>query len=252
MKYTKKIAIFIPTYNAARTLPIVLDRIPQELKENVGEIFIMDDASEDNTHLIGIGYKQQTGLSNLKIYRNEKNQGYGGNQKLAYQYTIDQGFDLVVMLHGDAQYAPEKIPTLLEPFETDEADMVFGSRIKGNPLKGGMPFYKYFGNRTLTAVENWVLGLNLSEYHSGFRVYSCRALQQIPFHKLSNNFHFDTEIIIQFKLKGLRIVERAIPTYYGNEKCYVNIFDYGFNILGTLFEYWLHKKGFKKSEKYSV
>lgn len=252
MNFSKKIAIFIPTYNAARTLPLVLDRIPQEIKQSVQEIFIIDDASQDNTHLIGIGYKQQTGLGNLQIYRNEKNQGYGGNQKLAYQYAIDKGFDLVVMLHGDAQYAPEKIPALLEPFEKDEADMVFGSRIKGQPLKGGMPLYKYLGNRLLTAVENWVLGLGLSEYHSGFRVYSCNALKQIPFDRLSNNFHFDTEIIIQFKLKGLRIAERPIPTYYGAEKCYVNIFNYGLNILTTLFEYFLHKKGFKKFDKYNI
>lgn len=252
MNFTKKIAIFIPTYNAARTLPIVLDRIPQELKEKVQEIFIIDDASEDNTHLIGIGYKQQTGLGNLKIYHNEKNQGYGGNQKLAYQYAIDQGFDLVVMLHGDAQYAPEKIPELLEPFETDSADMVFGSRIKGLALKGGMPLIKYIGNRMLTGIENMVLGLNLSEYHSGFRVYSCKALQQVPFQKLSNNFHFDTEIIIQFRLKGLRILERPIPTYYGAEKSYVNIWEYGFNILGSLWAYYRHKKGWKKLDKFEV
>jgi glycosyltransferase involved in cell wall biosynthesis len=252
MVSSKKIAIFIPTYNAAKTLPTLLDRIPQEIKDRVEEIFIMDDASEDNTHLIGIGYKQQSGLGNLKIYRNEKNQGYGGNQKLAYQYAIDHGFDLVVMLHGDAQYAPEKIPALLEPFEKDEADMVFGSRIKGDPLKGGMPLIKFIGNRVLTWIENQVLGLDLSEYHSGFRVYSVQALKKIPFQKLSNDFHFDTDIIIHFKIQGLRIAERPIPTYYGSEKSHVKIFSYGFNILASLWGYYLHKKGWKKNAKFDA
>lgn len=248
----KKIAIFIPTYNAARTLPIVLDRIPQQIKEKVQEIFIIDDASQDNTHLIGIGYKQQTGLANLKVYKNEQNRGYGGNQKLAYQYAIDHGFDMVAMLHGDAQYAPEYLPALIEPLEKDEADMVFGSRIKGQPLKGGMPWYKYLGNRVLTAVENWALKMDLSEFHSGYRVYSCAALKKIPFRLCSDDFHFDTEILIQFRLKDLRIAERPIPTHYGGEKSHVRIFSYGFNILSSLWALWLHQKGWRRVAKFDV
>lgn len=246
----KKLLIFIPTYNAARTLPLLLDRIPEELKKKVKEIFVCDDASQDNTHLIAIGYKYQTNLNNLKIIHHKKNKGYGGNQKFAYQYAIDNGFDLVIMLHGDAQYAPEKILYLLEPLEKDRADMVFGSRMTEHPLKGGMPLWKFLGNKFLTKIENMVLGLNLSEYHSGFRVYSTAALKKIPFYLCSDDFYFDTDIIIQFKIAGLRIVERPIPTYYGKEKCYVKYISYGFNIFKSLVQYWLYKRGIKKFKKF--
>ncbi len=252
MTKKQKIAIFIPAYNAAKTLPIVLDRIPESLKKEVEEIFVIDDASQDNTHLIGVGYKHETGLRNLKVYHNTQNKGYGGNQKYAYQYAIDKGFDIVVMLHGDAQYAPELIPMLLEPFEKERADMVFGSRMRGNPLKGGMPLDKYIGNKILTRIENKVLGLNLSEYHSGFRLYSCRALKQIPFHLCSDDFHFDTEILIQFKLAGLKIRERPIPTYYGDEKSHVSKLKYGINILKSLYQYYLHVKGIRRIKKYDI
>jgi|SRR3989344_5894030 len=243
----KKILIFIPAYNAAKTLPLLLDRIPDDLKHKVKEIIIVDDASPDNTYLIGAEYKQKTSLKNLKVIRHEKNKGYGGNQKFAYKYAIDKGFDIVVMLHGDAQYAPEKIPYLLEPLEKDEADMVFGSRMSDKPLEGGMPLWKFLGNKFLTYVENKVLNLNLSEYHSGFRLYSCHALKKIPFELCSDSFHFDTDILIQFKVKNLRITERPIPTYYGDEKCHVNVVDYGLNILKSLYEY-----KFKKSDKFQI
>lgn len=242
-----KIAIFIPCYNAATTLPKVLDRIPEEIKQKVKQIFVIDNASEDNTHLIGIGYREQTGLDKLEIFRNDENRGYGGSQKRAYQYVIDNDFDVVVMLHGDAQYAPEKIPYLLEALEKDEADMVFGSRIAGLPLAGGMPLYKFLGNKFLTGVENWVLGMNLTEFHSGYRAFRVGSLKKIPFQQCADDYHFDTEIIILHKLAGLRIVERPIPTYYGKEKNYVNVVSYGLDILKDMLKYWLWKQGLRKS-----
>lgn len=247
---TSKIAIFIPAYNAASTLPRVLDRIPPEIKEKVKQIFVIDNASPDNTYLIGVGYRETKGLDKLQVFRNETNRGYGGSQKLAYRYAIDNGFDIVVMLHGDAQYAPEKIPFLLEPLEKGEADMVFGSRIAGLPLKGGMPLYKFLGNKFLTTVENYVLGMDLTEFHSGFRAFRCSALARVPFHLCSDDYHFDTDIIIQFKIKGLRIAERPIPTYYGDERSYVNVFDYGFKVLFSVIQYWLWSKGLKKVDKF--
>lgn len=241
-----KIAIFIPAYNAAYTLPLVLDRIPAEIKEKVKKIFIIDNASPDNTHLIGIGYREAKGLDKLEVFRNEINRGYGGSQKLAYRYAIDNGFDIVVMLHGDAQYAPEKIPYLLEPLEHGDADMVFGSRIAGLPLKGGMPLHKFLGNKFLTGIQNRVLRMKLTEFHSGFRVFRCAALAQVPFERCSNDYHFDTDIIIQFKIKGLHIVEMPIPTYYGKEKCGVNVVSYGLNVLKSMATYWLWSKGWLK------
>ncbi|MBU1201225.1 MAG: glycosyltransferase family 2 protein [Nanoarchaeota archaeon] len=246
-----KIAIFIPTYNAAKTLPLVLDRIPEEIRDEVIEIFVADDASQDNTYLIGVGYKKLKGSRNLKIYHHDNNKGYGGNQKWAYNYCIEKGYDIVVMLHGDAQYAPEMIPKLLKPFKKKEADMVFGSRMTGEPLKGGMPLHKYLGNKILTWIENKALGLNLSEYHSGYRVYNCKALKKIPFNLCSDGFHFDTEILIQLRIANLRIKEMPIPTHYGEEKCHVNLISYSLHILKSLGEYHLSKKRIKKYEKFS-
>jgi glycosyltransferase involved in cell wall biosynthesis len=251
----KKIAIFIPTYNHAKTLPLVLDRIPANIKKQVKEIFVADDESKDNTYMVGLWYKQEKGLNNLTIFHHKKNKGYGGNQKWAYQYCIDKGYDIVVMLHGDAQYAPEKVADLIKPFQQKDANkigMVFGSRMKGNPLKGGMPMYKFIGNKFLTFVENLVLGLDLSEFHSGYRAYNCQNLKKIPFHLCSDDFHFDSEIIVQLKLSGLKILETPIPTYYGEEKCNVNSISYGLNVLKTMGEYMLHKSGIKQSKKYNV
>ena len=247
-----EIAIFIPAYNAAYTLPVVLDRIPNEIKDRVKQIFVIDNASPDNTYLIGIGYRETKGLDKLEVFRNETNKGYGGSQKRAYRYAIDNGFDIVIMLHGDAQYAPEKIPYLLEPLERNEADMVFGSRIAGLPLKGGMPLYKFLGNKFLTMVQNYMLGMNLTEFHSGFRAFRCAALAQVPFSLCSDEYHVDTDIILQFKIKKLRIQEMPIPTYYGKEKSYVNVIGYGLNVLKSMFTYWLWNKGLLRVDKFDA
>jgi len=251
----KKIAIFIPTYNHAKTLPIVLDRIPQRVKKHVKEIFVADDESKDNTHMVGLWYKKEKGMENLSVFHHKKNKGYGGNQKWAYQYCIDKGYDIVVMLHGDAQYAPEKIENLIKLFDrkdVNEIGMVFGSRMKRNPLKGGMPLYKFIGNKFLTWVENVVLGLHLSEYHSGYRAYNLNNLKKIPFSLCSDDYHFDSEIMVQLKIAGLKILETPIPTYYGEEKCHVNVISYGMNVLRAMGEYLLHKSGIRKIKKYNI
>ncbi|MEK6954519.1 MAG: glycosyltransferase family 2 protein [Candidatus Micrarchaeota archaeon] len=249
----KKIAIFIPTYNAAHTLPRVIDRIPREIKKRVKEIIVIDNASPDNTYLTAIGYKQEKGLSNLNVIRNEHNLGYGGSQKKAYEYVLRKKYDIVVMLHGDAQYAPELLPKLLLPIEQGKADLVFGSRMKGNPLGGGMPIIRYMGNKFLTWVENLVLGMDLSEYHSGYRIYSCKALRKVRFDKCSNDYHFDTDILIQAKLLKFRIVEMPIPTHYGKEAhspTPMQLVKYSLNILSEMAEFWLHKKGIAKNSKF--
>ncbi len=251
MKY-KKIAIFIIAYEAVTTFDKVLKRIPKNVYKKVSEIFLIDDSSNDNTYYAALGYKHVNNIRKLNVFRNTKNLGYGGNQKKGYNYAISKGHDIVVMLHGDAQYAPECLGEILQPLIDGKADMVFGSRMIGDPLKGGMPLYKFLGNKFLTFMENYFLGMNLTEFHSGYRAYSCDALKKIPFNKCSDDFHFDTEILIQFKEKGLRIKEVAIPTFYGDEISRVKVISYGFNIIKSLAQYLLHKKKVRHYEKYDI
>jgi len=253
-KTKKRIGIFVIAYNAVNKLDWTLDRIPEDVWEKVEEVFLFDDCSTDNTYYAAIGYKHSKKLDKLTVHRNTKNLRYGGNQKAGYQYAIERGFDIVVMLHADGQYAPEVLRELLEPLENDEADMVFGSRMAagGSPLKGGMPLYKFVGNRVLTGLENRIVGTKLSEFHSGYRLYSCEALKKVPFLLNSNEWHFDTNILIQFHEAGLRIVERPIPTYYGDEICYVNGMAYAFNCIKTALRYRLHKSRLVHEEKYDV
>ena len=180
----------------------------------------------------GLRYQQRDSAFKITVLRTPENQGYGGNQKLGYRYAIDNGFDIVALVHGDGQYAPEKLPMLLAPLSRDEADAVFGSRMidKRAARAGGMPFYKWIGNQVLTAFQNRMLGTKLSEFHTGYRLYSTAALAQIPFEKNTNDFHFDTEIIIQFVLRKLRIAELPIPTFYGDEVCHVNGMKYAWDV----------------------
>lgn len=251
---TRKFAIFIIAYQAAQTLISAYRRIPQTLKRKAKEIYCFDDCSDDNTYYAGLGYKTANQIKNFILYKNPKNLGYGGNQKKGYRYAIKKNFDIVVMLHGDAQYAPEKIPLLLEPFYSsawEKIGMVMGSRMLGDPLKGKMPLYKYIGNKVLTFLENLLLGSNLSEFHSGYRAYNIQALKHIPFERCSNNFHFDTEIIIMLMEAGYKIIEVPIPTYYGpGSKSHVNVFNYGLKCLSSVIEYRLNQLGLKKDSKY--
>lgn len=234
-----RIGIFIIAYNAVNHLIATLRRIPRDVWEQVDEVFVIDDCSNDNTYYAALGYKLDEGIDKLKVYRNQENQGYGGNQKVGYQYAIDRGLDIVALVHGDGQYAPEVLGELLSPLIRKEADMVFGSRmaVPGAARRGGMPLYKYWGNRLLTFVQNRLTGLNLSEYHSGYRLYSVEALKRIPFQTFTNNWHFDTQIILALAERGGRIVELPIPTYYGDEICHVNGVPYAINCLVTSYQF---------------
>lgn len=250
----KRIGIFVIAYNAVNKLDWTMDRIPADVWDKVEEVFLFDDCSTDNTFYAAIGYKHTKQLDKLTVHRNAQNLRYGGNQKAGYQYAIARGFDIVVMLHADGQYAPEVLNDLLLPLENGEADVVFGSRMAagGNPRAGGMPLYKFIGNKILTWIENRLTGMNLSEFHSGYRLYSCEALKKVPFLLNSNEWHFDTETLIQFHEAGLRIVERPIPTYYGDEICYVNGIAYAFNCVKAALGYRLHRANIKRDPKYDV
>jgi len=235
----KRICILIVSYNAADLLLKTLERIPREVVEQVEEILVYDDASHDESYDAALAYKQRHGADKLKVLRNPKNRGYGGNQKRGYQYCIARGFDVVVLLHGDGQYAPEILPQLLAPVVNGEADMVMGSRMAPgcDPRAGGMPAYKYFGNRILTWGQNLLTGIGLSEFHSGYRVYSCHALRRIPLVRNSDHWHFDTQILLELYARDFRIREVSIPTFYGDEISRVNGIPYAMHCVWECVKY---------------
>lgn len=248
-KAAPRIGIVVVAYNAASTLASTLDRIPPELLPRIAEIIISDDASHDDTFDLARQWGAQTTTSTT-VVRHTKNLGYGGNQKAAYRLAIDHGLDTVVLLHGDGQYAPERLSDMLAPFEHGNVAAVFGSRmmLPGAAKSGGMPFYKRLGNRVLTKFENTVLGTELTEFHSGYRAYDTRILAQIPFEANSDGFDFDTQIIAQIIHHGGKIVEIPIPTYYGDEICYVNGLQYAWDVVRDVAEFKLATKGFGTQE----
>jgi glycosyltransferase involved in cell wall biosynthesis len=247
-----KVLIFVVAYQAETTLAGVLTRIPPMDNVDV-EVLVIDDSSSDRTFEVGLRTAVGSRMRVTVLY-NPKNQGYGGNQKLGYAYAIRHGFDFVVLLHGDGQYAPESIPNLLGPLVDGSADAVFGSRMlaPGAARRGGMPLYKFVGNRILSWSQNRMLGTRLSEFHSGFRAYRVSALERIPFRYNSNVFHFDTEIIIQLLRGGLRIVEVPIPTYYGDEICRVNGLRYAKDVMLATIGSRLHAVNLLYDRKFDV
>ena len=230
-----RIAIFVVAYNAESTLRDTLKRIPADVMAKTEEIFVFDDASQDRTFEVGKAYQRQVADGKLSIYRNPVNLMYGGNQQRGYRYAIERGYDIVVLLHGDGQYAPEVMQRLLAPLEAGQAEMVMGSRmlVPGAARRGNMPRYKYVGNRILSWVQNRLAGTRLSEFHSGYRAYSVRALRTIPLETLTSNWHFDTQVILEFVKRDYRIAEVPIPTYYGDEICHVNGIPYALHCIRT-------------------
>jgi glycosyltransferase involved in cell wall biosynthesis len=245
-----KIGILVVAYNAAATLSATLDRIPQDFRDRIAEVIILDDASHDDTFVYGQSWAQRADTPRTLVIRHTKNLGYGGNQKAAYALAMQRGLDIVVLLHGDGQYAPEVLPDMIAPLERGECDAVFGSRMmdKGAARRGGMPLYKRLGNRILTGFENRMLGTDLTEFHSGYRAYSVSALREIPLEHNHDGFDFDTQIIVQLLHAGKRIVEIPIPTYYGDEICYVDGLRYAKDVVKDVVEYRLAAKGFGTAE----
>lgn len=232
----------MPAYNAEKTLEKTFKDIPQEW---VDDIVLTDDASKDNTVTIA----KKLGL---RVFVHERNKGYGGNQKTCYKEALKLGADIVIMVHPDHQYDPKVIPQLLSPLVDEQCDAVFGSRmLGGRPLEGGMPKWKYLANIFLTAIENSVFYLYLTEYHSGLRAYSRKYLQTVKFELNSDDFVFDSEIIAQGVIHNMRIREIPIETRYFPEASRIGLWRsiiYGLSILKTLVKYKLHTKGFKRFE----
>ena len=230
--------IVLPAYRAAKTLAEVVGDIP---KGHADRILLVDDASADATVSVA------TAL-NLDVIRHTRNLGYGGNQKTCYRRALQVGADVVVMLHPDGQYDPAIIPNLCRVIEDGEADIVLGSRWLGlDPAKAGMPWWKRLGNRFLTATENRILGLRLSEYHTGYRAYSRRFLETIPFLENSDDFVFDTQVLIQASTFGFKIGEvPAIGRYHedASSVSFKTSTVYGLKTLAALLTYVAHRSGF--------
>jgi len=241
----KKIVVVMPAYNAEKTLERTLDDIP---RDSVDEIVLVDDHSRDRTVEVARGL-------GLRVLVHEKNRGYGGNQKTCYREALGLGGDIMVMVHPDHQYDPTVIPQLITPLLRNECDAVFGSRmLGGRPLEGGMPKWKYLGNIFLTALENAAFYMYLTEYHSGLRAYSRRYLETVKFELNSDDFVFDSEIIAQGVIHGMRIREIPITTRYFQEASKIGFLRsvvYGLSILRTLVKFKLHKKGIIRSAQFA-
>ncbi len=246
MVASPRIGVLVVAYNASTTLRSVLARIPVGFRSQIAGVLVSDDHSADDTYDIGLEVqREEVGLP-ITVVRQPRNLGYGGNQKFGYRWAIDHGLDIVVMLHGDGQYAPELLADIVAPIAGGDADVVMGSRMltRGAARAGGMPTYKYLGNRILTRFQNTISDMDLSEWHSGYRAFSVAALARIPFERNSDWFDFDTEVLLQLNDSGARIVEVPIPTYYGDEICYVDGIRYARSVVADVLRYRLQRVGF--------
>ncbi len=241
----ERVVVVMPAYNAAKTLERTYRDLPMEV---VDRIILVDDVSQDET----VEIARRLGL---KTVVHVQNKGYGGNQKTCYLEALKDGADVVVMLHPDYQYDSTLVPDLIAPILCGEADMMLGSRFLGGQVRaGGMPLYKIIANRFLTLCENLVLGLRLSEAHTGFRAYRRQVLETIPFLLNSDDFVFDSQVIAQAVAFGFRIGEIGVPTRYFDEASSVNFrrsVVYGFATLWTLVKFIVHKWGLVEIPQFS-
>ena len=232
----RDVFVLMPAYNAGATIEQVFARIPAGARRRITRYVVVNDGSGDETPAALA--RLQAHYANLIVLTHARNQGYGAAEKTLLSYASREKADVGIILHADGQYSPECIPDLLRPFDEDAADLVQGSRmLGGGALKGGMPLYKFIANKTLTALENAAFGLKLAEYHSGYMLYSRKTLESIPFLKLSDSFDFDLEMIVMAHVKGLRIVEIAIPTVYAGEVSHLRPIRYGMKVLSVVWSY---------------
>ena len=237
----KRVAVVLPAYNAAKTLRATYDEIPKDI---VDDCILTDDASSDDT----VGVAADLGIHTI---RHEHNRGYGGNQKTCYRAALDRGADIVVMLHPDYQYTPRLVTAMVAMLASGHFDAVLASRILGKgALAGGMPLYKYVANRGLTAIENLLLGVKLSEFHTGYRGWTREVLETLPLDACSDDFVFDNQMIAQVVHYGFRIGELSCPARYFADASSINFSRsvvYGIGVLDTAIRFRLHKMGVLRS-----
>lgn len=235
-----KIVVVLPAYNAVKTLEKTFREIPLDI---VDQIILVDDCSNDST----VRLANELGI---KTFIHSQNKGYGANQKTCYIKALEEGADIVVMVHPDYQYTPKLITALASMIASGEFDIALASRILGvGALKGGMPLYKYISNRFLTAIQNIIVNYKLSEYHTGFRAYSRQVLVSLPLMENSNDFLFDNQILAQAIYFGYRIGEISCPTRYDADSSSIS-FDrsmrYGIGVLGNSFQLMFQRAGLKQ------
>lgn len=232
----QRVFVVMPAYNAAATIERVFERIPEDARRRIERYVVVNDGSRDETS--AVVRRLQRSWPSLELLEHPVNRGYGEAEKTLLSHALSEGAQVAILLHSDGQYSPEKIPEILAVFDRDEADIVQGSRMaRGGNAFGIMPLYKYLANKCLTAIENWAFGLGLAEYHSGYMSYNRKALETIPFQRLSGSFDFDLEMLVMARVKGLRVREVSIPTIYAGEKSYLNPIRYGFDVLGVVWDY---------------
>ncbi len=240
MLNSRRIAVVLPAYNAAKTLKRTIDEVPHEI---VDDIILTDDASKDHTAVLA----RELGLVTIQ---HPKNRGYGGNQKTCYSVALARGADVVVMLHPDYQYTPKLVTAMASMIAYDEFDFVLASRILGKgALAGGMPLYKYIANRALTFAENLLLSQKISEYHTGYRAWSREVLQRLPLLNCSDDFVFDNQMIAQAVHFGFRVGEVSCPTKYFEEASSINFrrsCTYGMGVMTTAMQFRLRQAGLAK------
>lgn len=231
-----KVIIVMPAYNAEKTIRKTVEDIPEGFAD---EVILVDDASSDDTVRIAKSL-------GLKVIVHDKNMGYGANQKTCYDEAINCGADIVIMIHPDYQYDSRVAPLFTELIKKGICDIVLGSRVRTRKecLASGMPFYKYVSNRALTILENIITGQNLSEWHTGYRAYSRRVLETIPYHNNSNGFVFDSQFLIQAAYFGFKIGDLPVPCRYMDEASSINLgrsIIYGLGTIMTLLQFILQK-----------
>jgi len=246
-KRTSKVIAVMPAYNAEKTLAATVADMPVG---SVDEVILVDDGSKDHT----VEMAQEMGLT---VIVHPENRGYGGNQKTCYRHALEQGADIIVMIHPDYQYDSRVINVAVNLLELGICDVILGSRIRSRQeaLAGGMPFYKYLFNRFLTAVENIGLGQNLGDFHSGFRVYRREVLEKIPFERNSDDFVFDTQFLVQAVRLGFRLGDIPVPVRYFDEASSINFkrsLRYGFHTLAVVGQYWLDRLGIYHSKLFGA